>query len=211
MIIEHRTFAGEELRVDTGEKGRVIRGALKFNALSVPLGSFMRFREKIAPEAFDSVLNDESREVMAYWGHDINKPLGRRSAGTLRLSKTDTLLKFEADAPDTTWGRDAVAAIERGDVQGMSFRFRVLPEGDKWEEDKDRNLVRTLINVELQEVSPTAEPAYEKSSASVRSAQAVLDQHEQEIAKRAEQLAEMSADRQRRDRLIRSDLRRNSN
>jgi HK97 family phage prohead protease len=208
MLIEHRTLAGEELRVDTGEKGRIIRGSLKFNSLSVPLGVYMRFREKIAPEAFDSVLNDEAREVMAYWGHDVNKPLGRRSAGTLRLSKTDTLLKFEADAPDTTWGRDAVAAIERGDVQGMSFRFRVLPEGERWEEDKDRNLIRTLTNVDLQEVSPTAEPAYEKSSASVRSAQEVYDQHEQEIAKREATLAEIRADRQRRDRLIRGDLRR---
>lgn len=208
MLTEHRTLAGEELRVDTGEKGRVIRGSLKFNSLSVPLGAYMRFREKIAPEAFDSVLNDDAREVMAYWGHDVNKPLGRRSAGTLRLSKTDTLLKFEADAPDTTWGRDAVAAIERGDVQGMSFRFRVLPGGERWEEDKDRNLIRTLTNVDLQEVSPTAEPAYEKSSASVRSAQEVYDQHEQEIAKREATLAEIRADRQRRDRLIRGDLRR---
>jgi len=208
MVTEYRVFAGEELRADVGDKGRVIRGALKFNTLSVPLGGFVRFREKIAPEAFDSVLNDEAREVMAYWGHDINKPLGRRSAGTLRLSKTDTLLKFEADAPDTSWGRDAVESIARGDVQGMSFRFRVLPDGEMWEEDKDRNLIRTLRNVELQEVSPTAEPAYTKSSASVRSMQEVIERHEQEIAEEQKRLAAMCADRQRRDRLIRTDLRR---
>lgn len=208
MENEYRAYAGEELRVDTGEKGRIIRGALKFNALSVPLGGFTRFREKIAPEAFDSVLNDESREVMAYWGHDINKPLGRRSAGTLRLTKTDTLLKFEADAPDTSWGRDAVAAIERGDVQGMSFRFRVMPEGDTWEEDKDRNLVRTLRNVELQEVSPTAEPAYTKSSASVRSMESVWEQKQQEIAAQEQRAGVIREDRQRRDRLSRATLRR---
>ena len=208
MVTEYRVFAGEELRADVSDKGRVIRGALKFNTLSVPLGGFVRFREKIAPEAFDSVLNDEAREVMAYWGHDINKPLGRRSAGTLRLSKTDTLLKFEADAPDTSWGRDAVESIARGDVQGMSFRFRVLPDGEMWEEDKDRNLIRTLRNVELQEVSPTAEPAYTKSSASVRSMQEVIERHEQEIAEENQRLAAMCADRQRRDRLIRTDLRR---
>lgn len=211
MENEYRSFAGEELRVDKAESGiKTIRGSLKFNALSVPLGGFTRFREKIAPEAFDSVLNDESREVMAYWGHDVNKPLGRRSAGTLRLTKTDTLLKFEADAPDTSWGRDAVAAIERGDVQGMSFRFRVLPEGDTWEEDKDENLIRTLRNVELQEVSPTAEPAYTKSSASVRSMETVFEQREQVIAAQEKCAADIRADRQRRDRLIRDSLRRNS-
>ncbi len=210
MEQEYRAYQGEELRVDKSESGlRTIRGSLKFNTLSVPLGGFMRFREKIAPEAFDSVLNDESREVMAYWGHDINKPLGRRSAGTLRLSKTDTLLKFEADAPDTSWGRDAVAAIERGDVQGMSFRFRVLPDGDMWEEDKEQNLIRTLRNVELQEVSPTAEPAYTKSSASVRSMEQVIEQREQAIAAQEKRAAEIRADRQRRDRLTRESIRRN--
>lgn len=203
--IEYRTFAGEELRVDAAEKGRVIRGALKFNTLSVPLGMFTRFREKIDSAAFDSVLNDESREVLAYWNHDTSKPLGRRSAGTLRLSKTDTLLKFEADASDTSWSRDAVAAIERGDVQGMSFRFRVLPEGERWEEDKDGNLIRTLTNVELQEVSPTPEPAYPKSSASIRS---VWEAKQQDIAAQEQRASAIREDRQRRDRLSRATIRR---
>lgn len=203
-VEEIRTFTGGEIRVDGAEGKRTIRGSLRFNALSVPLGAFMPFREKIAPGAFDSVLNDDTREVMAYWGHDINMPLGRRSRGTLRVSKTDTLLKFEADAPDTTWGRDAVTSIERGDVQGISFRFRTLPGGDFWEEDKDRNLIRTLTNVELEEVSPTAEPAYQKSSASVRSMEAIFQQHEQEIAASQIRFAEICADRQRRDRLTRS-------
>jgi uncharacterized protein len=207
MNQEYRTFAGEELRVDRPAGGpAIIRMSLRFNSLSVPLGGFMRFREQIDPGAFDSVLNDQAREVMAYWGHDVNMPLGRRSRGTLRLSKTETLLKAEIDAPDTTWGRDAVTAIERGDVEGMSFRFMVLPEGEKWFEDRDKNLIRTLTNVDLQEVSPTAEPAYTKSSASVRSAESVWERHGQEIAALEKSATDMSADRQRRDRLIRSDL-----
>ena len=133
MENEYRTYAGEELRVDRAENtAPVIRMSLKFNSLSVPLGFFMRFREKIAPDAFDSVLNDESREVMAYWGHDVNKPLGRRSRGTLRLTKTETLLKAEIDAPDTTWGRDAIplssAAMLRG-CRSASWSCRKASDG----------------------------------------------------------------------------------
>lgn len=210
METEIRQFCGEELRVDQAESGApIIRASIKFNALSVPMGMFTRFQEKIDPAAFDSVLNDESRELMAYWGHDVNKPLGRRSRGTLRVSKTETLLKAEIDPPETSWGRDAVESIRRGDVEGLSFRFRVLPDGERWDESADRKiLIRTLLNVDLQEVSPTAEPAYPKSSAMVRSLEAVWARRQKEIAAESSAAAEQLADRQRRDRLIREDLRR---
>jgi HK97 family phage prohead protease len=128
------------------------------------------FREKIAPSAFDGALNDETKEVLAYWNHNTDLPLGRRSAATVEISKTKTLFKA-AIVPnmDTEWGRSAVASIKRNDVKGMSFGFRVLPDGDQWDEDDDRNLIRTLLKVDLAEVSPTANPAYPNSSAKIRS------------------------------------------
>jgi hypothetical protein len=206
MEPEIRTFKLDECRVvrDDG-KAPVVRLSLRFNALSHPLGMFMPFREKIAPTAFDSALNDESREVMAYWNHDTSKPLARRSRGTLRLSKTETLFKAEFDPGETSWSRDAVSAIERGDVEGMSFRFRVPPEGDRWEEDKDRNLIRTLVNVEIEEVSPTPEPAYPKSTASVRS---VFEAHQQDTAAASVREANQIAERRRRDVAMRDGIRR---
>lgn len=207
---EIRTYAAQELRVDRAEGKSTIRGSIAFNQLSVPMGFFTRFREKIDPGAFDGTINDATREVMAYWGHDINKPLGRRSTGTLRVWKEADAVRYEIDAPDTSWGADAVASIERGDVQGTSFRFRVLPEGERWEEDADGNMIRTLTNVTFEEVSPTAEPAYPVSSASVRSIDEVWTQHEQDIAAREKRAAQIRADRQRRGRLIRENLRRNS-
>ena len=205
---EIRTYAAQELRVDTADGKSTIRGSIAFNQLSLPMGFFTRFREKIDPAAFDATLNDEQREVMAYWGHDINMPLGRRSRGTLRVWKADGAVQYEIDAPDTSWGRDAVASIERGDVQGTSFRFRVLPEGDRWEEDADGNMIRTLTNVTFEEVSPTAEPAYPVSSASVRSLDEVWTEHEKEIAARESRAAQIRADRQRRGRLTRDNSRR---
>jgi HK97 family phage prohead protease len=205
---EIRTYAAQELRVDTADGKSTIRGSIAFNQLSLPMGFFTRFREKIDPAAFDATLNDEQREVMAYWGHDISMPLGRRSRGTLRVWKSDGAVQYEIDAPDTSWGRDAVASIERGDVQGTSFRFRVLPEGERWEEDADGNMIRTLTNVTFEEVSPTAEPAYPVSSASVRSLDEVWTEHEKEIAARESRAAQIRADRQRRGRLTRDNSRR---
>lgn len=205
---EIRTYAAQELRVDSAEGKSTIRGSIAFNQLSVPMGFMTRFREKIAPSAFDSTLNDPTKEVMAYWGHDINKPLGRRSTGTLRVWKGVDGVQYEIDAPDTSWGRDAVAAIQRGDVQGTSFRFRVMDDGVEWSREADGTDIRTLTNVTFEEVSPTAEPAYPVSSASVRSIDEVWNQHEQEIAEREKRSAQIRADRQRRGRLTRDNFRR---
>lgn len=210
--LERRRFAVDELRVEPGADGAmpVIRMAIKFNTPSVPLGGMAKFREILSPTAFDGALNDPSVELLSFWNHNTDLPLGRRSTGTLRISKTDTLFKAEIDPPDTTWGRDAVASITRGDVQGMSFEFSVHPEGQKWSKDANQMPIRTLTNVEIFEVSPTARPAYPKSMAATRSADEVLSEYEAEIEKQDQarrSIAEAQfADRQRRDRLHRTIL-----
>lgn len=206
---EVRDLEVEEIRVDDeGNSGPTIRVAVKFNSLSVPLGMFTRFREKIAPTAFDGALNDESREVLAFWNHNTDLPLGRRSAGTVAISKTATLFKAEIHPGDTSWAVDAVKAIRRKDVKGTSFAFRVLPNGDRWEEDAEKNLVRTLTNVELVEVSPTPMPAYPTSSATLRSYEAALTQFQASDEERQALAAAQVAARQWRDRLLRNSLRR---
>ncbi len=215
MDYELRTVEAEEIRLEESEAGPIIRTSIKFNTLSEPLGFFTKFREKIADTAFDGAINNESREVLAFWNHNSDMPLGRRSETTVSISKTKTLFKAEIKPGDTTWGQDAVKSIRRRDVKGVSFGFRVLPEGDKWEEDDDRNLIRTLNNVELIEISPTAMPAYPDSSASIRT---LFEEKQREFQKRASgngaetsaAIATQVADRQRRERLQRQSIRHKS-
>lgn len=217
--LESRTLRAHEIRVEGDEKSPVIRASIKFDTLSVPI---FGFREKIASTAFDSALDDPTREVLAFWNHNSDLPLGRRSAATVGISKTKTLFKAEVHPNmDTSWGRDAVASIKRGDVNGLSFGFRILPDGDKWEEDENQNLIRTLINVELSEVSPTPNPAYPQSAAKVRSeeqlqeiraavrhtgsplAYEAVEQVIRDINAADELFVAQTVDRQRRDRLHR--------
>ncbi len=133
------------------------------------IGGF--FREVIARGAFTESLR--TADVRAYFGHDSNRVLGRMSAGTLRLAEDDKGLAVEIDLPDTTDGRDARTLIERGDITGMSFGFRVRPNGQEWDET-GAIPVRTLLAVDLDEVSIVSDPAFEGTSIALRSLEAAM-------------------------------------
>jgi uncharacterized protein len=162
MEKESRSFKGE-VRAVKGEEKTVVRGyAAVYDSLSENLGGF---REMIAPGAFDSVLEDDVRALL---NHDSNKILGRNKAGTLRLGVDEKGLWYEYDSPDTSYARDLLVSLERGDVDQSSFQFTV--EDDEWKEDEEQRYVRTIKKVRrLYDVSPVTYPAYPDATVALRS------------------------------------------
>ena len=114
--------------------------------------------EVIRKGAFTRSLQS-GRDIKAYWSHENDQVLGRTGNGTLLLREDEYGLYCEIH-PNlaTTWGRDALAAVARGDVTQMSFAF--VPVEERWSKDKNGEPLRELIDVELFEVSPVAEPWY---------------------------------------------------
>lgn len=164
-----------------------LRGyAAKFNVLSENLGGF---REQIAPGAFADVLTDD---VRALFNHDANHVLGRSVAQTLRLSQDSVGLYYEVDLPDTQAARDLVVSINRGDVSQSSFAFRVAPNGDKWEENDEGVIIRTISRFSrLYDVSPVTYPAYPDATVGTRSMQAWKESRQcTEVAARRKRSAE---------------------
>jgi len=162
MGIEVRTMASKiEWRVDEGDTGATIKGhAAVFDMLSEEM---MGFREKVAPGAFASSL-ERGDDVRALFNHDPNFVLGRTKSGTLRLSEDDIGLAIEIDAPLTQTIRDLVLEpIRRGDVDQMSFGFIVIE--DAWNREDN---IRTIMDVELFDVSPVTYPAYPDTDVAVR-------------------------------------------
>lgn len=152
-----------EARAAEGEDGKMtIRGyAAVFDKLSSNLGGF---RERIAPGAFDDVLDNDVRAV---FNHDPSLMLGRSSAGTLRISTDATGLLYEVDLPDTSIGRDLWESVKRGDIKESSFKFTVLD--DDWK-DTDEGIIRTINKVgRLLDVSPVSYPAYPDATVAARS------------------------------------------
>jgi len=153
-----------ELRTERSAKGRRLIGyAARFNSLSKDLGGF---RERILPGAFDASLSG-GKDIRALYHHESALILGRTSAGTLHLSQDATGLAFAIDMPDTTYARDLEALIERGDVRGMSFGFKVPKGGDRFTREGGES-IRELPNIDLKELTVTSIPAYEGTNVSLR-------------------------------------------
>lgn len=150
-------------------RGKTLSGyAAVFNS-EANLGDFS---EVIRQGAFAKSLATGSN-VRALYAHNGEALLGTTRGGTLKLREDAHGLAFELALPDTTHGRDLAILVDRGDVAGMSFGFRVSPGGDRWEQ-RGAQLVRELLAVELHEVTLTADPAYQDTSIAMRSKPATL-------------------------------------
>jgi HK97 family phage prohead protease len=161
--IERRTFTVRDIETREAEDGamRLSGYAAVFNDSSVPLP----FSERIAPGAFRKTLS-ETPDVRLLINHE-GLPLARTKNGTLTLSEDEVGLRFDADLPDTTEARDLWTLIQRGDVDQMSFAFRVIRQ--KWSPDRTE---RTLTEVSLADgdVSVVTYPAYPTTTVEAREA-----------------------------------------
>jgi uncharacterized protein len=161
--IERRTFTVQDVEARQADDGTMrLRGyAAVFNDASVPLP----FKETIAPGAFRKTLS-ETPDVRLLINHE-GLPLARTKNGTLTLTEDDRGLYMDAEIADTTEGRDLYKLVERGDVDQMSFAFRVIRQ--KWNEDRS---VRTLTEVSLADgdVSVVTYPAYPTTTVEAREA-----------------------------------------
>jgi hypothetical protein len=125
------------------------------------------FSEVIRPGAFAKSLATGSN-IRALYHHDGTALLGTTRGGTLQLREDAKGLAFTLSLPDTSHGRDLAILVDRGDVQGCSFGFRVAPGGDRWEE-RGSTMVRELLAVELAEITLTSDPAYSDTTVAMRS------------------------------------------
>lgn len=150
------------IEVRSEDNGRTVcRGyAALFRSESRDLGGFV---EVIEPGAFDRVLADPNLDVIAKLDH--SRPLAR-TPGTLRLGVDERGLWYEFDPKRSD--ADVVEALERGDLRGSSFAFRLAEGDDTWERRDDGVTLRTIKNFAgLYDVGPVYTPAYPETESFV--------------------------------------------
>lgn len=164
-----RRYLSMTMRATGSEDQPVVTGEAAVFDQETVIGSW--FREKIAKGAFARVLS-EKPDVVAALNHNWDKVLGRTTAGTLRLTETDSALRYEIDVNmDDPEAVSIYQKIKRGDVTQSSFAFTVRSE--EWtnpERGSDALPLRTVTEVDqLFDVAPCTFGAYPQTSVSARS------------------------------------------
>jgi HK97 family phage prohead protease len=155
----------QRANVDIEEDRRLTGYAVVFNSLSQDLGGF---KERISPSAVDRTIRTGANvDALVDHRRETSTILGSTDSGLLKLRKDRHGLSVDVRPPDTTTARDLITVVKAGLVKGMSFAFRVFPDGQEWDEE-DGILVRTVTDMEFSEVSFVVNPAYLDTEASAR-------------------------------------------
>ncbi len=160
-----------ELRTEGGEiRLRATFPYGRETVLAERIGSGRERREMIAARAFaDRIERGEDVHFLA--GHDFNKPLASRSAGSLTLTETDEALTIDAtisaDMGQVSYVRDFLTSHAAGLVRGLSPGFRVRPGGETVEE-RQGAILRTVRAADLIEISAVTKPAYPQAQIEAR-------------------------------------------
>lgn len=162
MKLERR-YLTHEFRVSQDATPFISGYAAVFDTASNDIG----WTEEIAPDAFNTVLatNPDTR---ALFNHHVDHVLGRTTSGTLKLSVDERGLAYTVTPPDTTFARDLIVSMRRGDINQSSFGF--ICKRDQWTDNPDGTVTRRILEIgELLDVSVVTYPAYDDALAGVRS------------------------------------------
>lgn len=167
---EFRAAAGGNDGKDGEDKGiRSITGHPAVFSSPADIGGW--FEEIIEPGAFDDC---DLTDVLLFTNHrDMKIPLARsrnnNGSSTMTLTVDDIGLRMDADldVENNQESRALFSAIERGDMDGMSFCFRVREQ--TWDNlDTDYPTRHITKIAKVYEVSAVNEPAYADTDISAR-------------------------------------------
>lgn len=134
------------------------------------------FYEVIERGAFNECNFDD---VLFFINHNTNKiPLARsrrnnkNSTMEIKLDNIGLCMRADIDVENNSEAKQLYSSVERGDISGMSFMFRVKDQ--KWENlDTDMPTRRITKISKVFEVSAVNQPAYEKTDINARDKEAL--------------------------------------
>lgn len=168
-VLTSRTY-NLEIRADDTDKGIITGVPIVFERETIIHDWAGEYKEIIDRNALQKT---DLKDVRLFINHDTNKITLARSKngkGTMQLFvENDGLhIQAELDIENNSEAKSLYSAIKRGDMDGMSFMFRI--DGEEWlDMDKDVPTRRiTSISI-VHEVSVVNFPAYQQTSVNARS------------------------------------------
>lgn len=168
MNKEIRSFNFEVRANENEEHGHFLEGRPIVYDVRTDLGWY---DEIIGKGALDEA---DLKDVRFLVNHNTDMvPLARsrnnNENSTMQLTVDDEGMgiRVDLDTENNTEARNLYSAVERGDIDGMSFMFTI--DGDKWDDIDSDHPTRTITKFsKVFEVSAVTFPAYEQTSISAR-------------------------------------------
>jgi len=148
--VERKTVGFQLTALDT--EGRTLEGYASIFG-NLDLGD-----DIIHPGAFAKTLAERGGKVRFLWQHDPSEPLGK----PIELHEDARGLFFKAVISDTARGRDALALLRDGAIEGLSIGYESIKGGTDFENVNGRT-VRHLREVRLHEISLVSFPMNESA------------------------------------------------
>lgn len=175
MSKEIRAF-NFEIRAETDEQhGSILTGRPIVYDSRTDLGWY---DEMIARGA---LTDTDLKDVRFLINHNTDMvPLARsrnnNANSTMQMSIDDEgmAIRVDLDTENNAEARNLYSAVERGDIDGMSFMFTV--DSDTWENIDSAHPFRTINKIgKVMEVSAVTFPAYEQTSITARGLEEALE------------------------------------
>lgn len=196
MDKEIRVFTFE-IRAEQNERGRVITGRPIVFGQRTDLGWYDEVIERGALDTTDL------KDVRLLVNHNVDMiPLARSrnntANSTMQLTVDDDGLVIRADL-DTENNNDAkslYSAVERSDIDGMSFMFTV--DKDSWDDVDTDHPVRHVRSIRrVYEVSAVTFPAYSQTSIQARGLSEALDSAKESLESEKARIREIERRKQK--------------
>ena len=173
--VELRAFTFE-VRAEQDEKhGNILTGRPIVYDQKTDLGWYDEIIEQGA------LADTDLRDVRFLVNHNTDMiPLARsrnnnaNSTMQMSIDEEGMAIRVDLDVENNSEAKNLYSAVERGDIDGMSFMFTV--DGDKWDDIESEHPTRTITKIaKVMEVSAVTFPAYEQTSISARGLDSALD------------------------------------
>lgn len=168
MSKEIRAF-NFEVRADQNEEhGHFLSGVPIVYGARTDLGWYDEIIEKGALDEADL------KDVRFLINHNTDMiPLARsrnnneNSTMQMAVDENGMNIRVDLDVENNSEAKSLYSAVERGDLDGMSFMFTV--DADKWDDIESEHPTRTITKLgKIFEVSAVTFPAYEQTSITAR-------------------------------------------
>lgn len=173
--VELRAFNFEVRAEQDEQHGNILTGRPIVYDQKTDLGWYDEIIEQGA------LADTDLRDVRFLVNHNTDMiPLARsrnnnaNSTMQMSIDEEGMLIRVDLDTENNSEAKNLYSAVERGDIDGMSFMFTV--DGDKWDDIDSEHPVRTITSISrVLEVSAVTFPAYEATSISARGLDSALE------------------------------------